>query len=99
MGAAFDFGLCDAMLINAGVTHPHPTWLYRLQPRWCDCYTVTVKAGEHHSAGVMIKIVREAAGFSARVITFVSIFSFSSLRDPAIEALLAPALSKLTLFS
>jgi len=30
-GAAFDPGPCDAMLINAGVTHPHPLWLERLR--------------------------------------------------------------------
>ncbi|MGH9433070.1 MAG: hypothetical protein ACRD3T_16180 [Terriglobia bacterium] len=29
-GATFDPGTCDAMLINAGVTHPHPLWLTRL---------------------------------------------------------------------
>ncbi len=30
-GAAFDPGECDAMLINAGVTHPHRPWLGRLR--------------------------------------------------------------------
>ena len=30
-GAAFDPGPCDAMLINAGVTHPQALWLDRLR--------------------------------------------------------------------
>ena len=30
-GGEFDPGECDAMLINAGVTHPHPLWLDRLR--------------------------------------------------------------------
>ena len=29
-GAAFDPGPCDAIFVNAGVTHPHPLWLERL---------------------------------------------------------------------
>jgi len=30
-GAQFDPMACDAMLINAGVTHPHPFWLGRMR--------------------------------------------------------------------
>ena len=40
-----------------------------------------------------MKITREPAGFSARIIAMVAIFHFSSLRDPQIEPLLAKALA------
>lgn len=97
-GADFDPGMCDAMLINAGVTHPHRRWLDRVSDGGCIVLPLTAKASEHHGNGVMIKIAREQAGFSARVISTVAIFHFSSLRDPEMEPLLAKALANRELF-
>ena len=41
----------------------------------------------------MVKVTREDLGFAARVVSFVAIFSFSSLRDPQIEPLLSTAIA------
>ena len=97
-GAAFDPGLCDAMLINAGVTHPHRPWLDRIKPGGCIILPITAKGSEYHGNGVMVKLTREPSGFSARVVSFVSIYSFSTLRDLKIEPLLTAAMNARTLF-
>jgi protein-L-isoaspartate(D-aspartate) O-methyltransferase len=97
-GADFDPGMCDAMLINAGVSHPHRRWLDRVTEGGCIVLPLTAKSGEHYGNGVMVKITREPAGFSARVISTVAIFHFTSLRDPEMEALLAKALANRELF-
>lgn len=94
-GAAFDPGECDAIFINAGVTHPHPLWLRRLSPRGrlvLPLTTVMDPAGVG-GTGVVAKITRRENAFSARVVTLVGIFSCTSLRDPEMNAALAKALA------
>src|SRR2546426_4130470 len=44
-GAQFDPGFRDAMLINAGVTHPHPAWLARLRDGGRMILPLTVAMG------------------------------------------------------
>jgi protein-L-isoaspartate(D-aspartate) O-methyltransferase len=97
-GATFDPGICDAMLINAGVTHPAREWLDRLKEGGRLLLPLTGKGGHNYGSGVMAKFTREKAGFSARIVSFVAIFSFSSLRDPEIEQLLSAALARRDLF-
>jgi protein-L-isoaspartate(D-aspartate) O-methyltransferase len=92
-GADFDPGPCDAMLINAGATHPCPLWLDRLTERGRMVIPLTAKGGENFGTGIMAKVSREPFGFSAVGISFVAIFSFSTLRDPEIEPLLGKALA------
>ncbi len=93
-GAAFDPGACDAMLINAGVTHPHPPWLERLRVGGRLVLPLTVAtAGTTVGNGVMARIVRMQDGFSAGVVTFVAIYSCTSVRDPQLEPLLARAIA------
>jgi len=55
-GAAFDPEPCDAMLINAGVTHPHELWLERL------VLPLTIASTPTLGQGCMLKIVRESTG-------------------------------------
>jgi len=93
-GAAFDPGTCDAILINAGVTHPHGPWLGALKEGGCIVLPLTAKAGPNYGNGVMLRITNEPAGFSVRVVTFVAIFSFTSVRAAEIEPLLANALGQ-----
>ena len=91
-GAALDPGECDAMLINAGVTHPHGPWLDRLREGGRMFLPITFSTpGATTGTGVMARIVREAEGFSAQVSSFVAIYSSSSVRDPELEPLLAKA--------
>jgi protein-L-isoaspartate(D-aspartate) O-methyltransferase len=92
-GATVDPGECDAMLVNAGVTHPHPGWLERLREGGRMVLPLTMKISATLGKGVVVKIVREAGGFSARVATFVAIYSCSSVRDPQLEPQLGKALA------
>ncbi len=92
-GAAIDPGECDAILINAGVTHPHPLWLDRLRAGGRMILPLTVPMGPTLGKGVMARIMREPDGFSARMVTFVAIYSCTSVRDPTIEPLLAKAMT------
>jgi protein-L-isoaspartate(D-aspartate) O-methyltransferase len=93
-GAALDPGTCDAMLINAGVTHPHPPWLERLGEGGRLVLPLTVPMGATAlGKGVVAKIIRQHGGFSAQVITFVAIYSCTSVRDPQLVPLLGKALA------
>jgi protein-L-isoaspartate(D-aspartate) O-methyltransferase len=91
-GAAFDPSECDAMLINAGVTHPHRLWLDRLREQGRLVLPITMAASATLGQGVMAKIVRERDSFSAQIVTFIAIFSCTSVRDPELEPLMANAL-------
>jgi len=97
-GAVIDPGECDAMLINAGVTHPHVAWLNRLRAGGRMVLPLTIAMGATLGKGVVAKVVREASGFAAQVITFVAIYSCTSVRDALLEPLLAKALSSGALF-
>jgi protein-L-isoaspartate(D-aspartate) O-methyltransferase len=96
-GAKLNPGPCDAILINAGVTHPHAIWLDSLRENGRLLLPLTIPMGMGMGAnlgkGVMVKIIREPGGFSARVVTFVGIYSCASVRDPQLEPLLGKALA------
>lgn len=93
-GATFDPGTCDAMLINAGVTHPHPLWLTRLSESGRIVLPLTAAVGTvAGGTGVVAKITRRANGFAAEVVSFISIYSCTSLRDPELNTALAKALA------
>jgi protein-L-isoaspartate(D-aspartate) O-methyltransferase len=92
-GATFNPGECDAMLINAGTTHPHPLWLRNLRLNGRLIVPLTVAVTPTLGQGVMAKIVREWGGFSAEVITVLAIFSCTSARDPLLEPLMPKALT------
>ena len=92
-GAALDPGACDAMLINAGVTHPHPAWLDRLRESGRMVVPLTIGMGKTLGKGVVAKITRQGACFSARTITFVVIYSCASVRDSQLEPTLGKAMA------
>ncbi len=92
-GAAVDPGPCDAMLINAGVTHPLPAWLDRLRPGGRIVLPLTISVGTTGlGQGVMARLTREASGYSACFVSFVAIYSCTNARDSAREPLLRNAL-------
>jgi protein-L-isoaspartate(D-aspartate) O-methyltransferase len=72
-GAHVSPGPCDAILINAGVTHPHAIWLDNLQENGRLLLPLTIPMGMGMGAnlgkGVMVKITREPGGFAAQVVT------------------------------
>jgi protein-L-isoaspartate(D-aspartate) O-methyltransferase len=96
-GMAVNPGPCDAILINVGVTHPSSEWIDSLREGGRLVLPLTVAIGMGMSPslgkGVMARITREAQGFSARMITFVAIYSCTAGRDPQLEPLLGKALA------
>lgn len=101
-------GPFDAILVNAGVTHPEPHWLTALAPggRLNLPLTVTLGAGAAaHPAGaamanigkgLMVLVTKGHAGeFAARLLTFVAIYSALGLRDAAANAALGQAMAKM----
>jgi protein-L-isoaspartate(D-aspartate) O-methyltransferase len=99
-GAAFDPGECDAIFINAGVTHPHPLWLKRLSDsgRLVLPLTSALESTKVAGAGIIAKITCRGNAFSACVVTPVGIYSCTSVRDPEMSAALAKALATKALF-
>lgn len=105
-GTAVD-GQFDAVLVNAGVTHPHERWLDALAPggRLLLPMTVAMPAmGPGLGKGVMVLIRRgrsERTGstvgdseFIPEVLSFVGIYSAIGLRDAGIEAALGQAMRR-----
>jgi protein-L-isoaspartate(D-aspartate) O-methyltransferase len=95
-GATLDPRECDAMLINAGVTHPHQLWLDRLVEGGRLVLPITASVpGSSFGSGVTAKIVRRDGRLSARVVGHVAIYSCTSIRDPELEVSLRKALPAL----
>jgi protein-L-isoaspartate(D-aspartate) O-methyltransferase len=91
-GAVFDPGPCDAILVNCGVTHPQNIWLERLRDGGRLVVPFTMAMNSTLGQGIMTKIVRDRAGYSAEMVSPIAIFSGGNLRDPALEPLMAKAL-------
>lgn len=92
-GAIFDPGDCDAMLINAGCTHPLPLWLDRLRDGGRLIVPFTMATTPNLGIGVMIKIVRRDNRYSAEIVTSLAIYSCKSARDATREPLLRTAMT------
>jgi protein-L-isoaspartate(D-aspartate) O-methyltransferase len=91
-------GPFDAILVNAGVTHPTEAWLDALAPEGRLILPLTVEMpamGATLGKGVMAMINRTAEGaFLAEILSFVAIYSAIGLRDRDIEARLGHALRR-----
>jgi len=91
-------GPFDAVLVNAGVTHPHETWLDALAPggRMILPLTVNMPGMGTLGKGVIVVIGRSEDGsaFTADVTSFVAIYSAIGLRDESIETSLGQALRR-----
>jgi protein-L-isoaspartate(D-aspartate) O-methyltransferase len=97
-GTTVDPGMCDAMIINAGVTHPEPGWLDRLSENGRLVLPITTAMGRPgFGAGVVVAVLRQRSGFSAHLLTQVAIYNCTSARDPDLEKLVAKALATPTL--
>jgi len=92
-GATFDPRECDAMLVNAGVTHPNSLWLDNLRDHGRIVVPITMAATPTLGQGVMIKIARDADVFSVQNVTMLAIFSGIGMRDPLLEPLMQKALT------
>jgi len=92
-GAGFDPGPCDAIFVNCGATHPQTIWLERLRNAGRLVVPFTMAINPTIGQGIMAKIVREHASYSAELVSPVAIFSGGNLRDPALEPLMVKALT------
>jgi protein-L-isoaspartate(D-aspartate) O-methyltransferase len=94
-GAELDTGECDAMLINAGVTHPHPRWLSALREggRVVLPLTSVMPQLPELGRGAMMKIVRQDTSFSAEMISYVAIYACTSVRHAELNAPIGKALA------
>jgi protein-L-isoaspartate(D-aspartate) O-methyltransferase len=76
----------DAVLVNAGVTHPHERWLDALVDGGRIVVPLTVAMGQTIGKGPLFLLTRASNdSFDARLLTLVTIYSSVSGRDPAIE--------------
>ena len=91
-------GPFDAVLVNAGVTHPQATWLDALAPGGRLLLPLTVAMpgmGASLGKGVMLMVTRTPEGdFAPEVRSFVAIYSAIGLRDADIEASLGQAMRR-----
>jgi protein-L-isoaspartate(D-aspartate) O-methyltransferase len=94
-GATIDPRRCDAILINAVVTHPHVPWLHRLNDGGRMMLPLTVPMRPGLGKGFVVKVTREHDRFAAEVVSMVAIYSSTSVRDSTIEPLLTKALDSL----
>jgi protein-L-isoaspartate(D-aspartate) O-methyltransferase len=84
----------DAILVNAGVTHPQDTWLDALSAngRLILPLTATMPALGPLGKGFMTIVTKSADGiFAARPLSMVMIYSAIGLRDETINAQLGQA--------
>jgi protein-L-isoaspartate(D-aspartate) O-methyltransferase len=88
----------DAILVNAGVTHPLDSWLDALAPGGRMMLPLTTSMpvmGSTLGKGVVLRIASDAhIGFSARVITVVAVYSALGVRDPEMNDRIAKALAE-----
>jgi protein-L-isoaspartate(D-aspartate) O-methyltransferase len=89
LGASF-----DAMLINAGVTHPLDSWLDALVAGGRMILPLSVAMTPTIGKGLMLHLTRtaDASALAARVMSLVAIYSAIGLRDEARGAQLGEAL-------
>jgi protein-L-isoaspartate(D-aspartate) O-methyltransferase len=91
-GGETDPGPSDAILINAGVTHPRSLWLDSLRPggRLLLPLTVTEDA-DGSGGGRFLTVTRQPGGLTACFISGVGIFSCIGGRDPELNQRLKEA--------
>lgn len=92
-GAVFDPGECDAMMINAGVTHPLPLWLDQLREGGRLVAPLTMAATPTVGVGMVIRFIRNRGKFSAQIVSSVGIYSCTNARDASREPLLKAAMT------
>lgn len=85
----------DAILVNAGVTHPESTWLDALAPNGRIVLPLTCAMGvETIGKGLVFSIADDGGGSSlaARVLTMVAVYSAVGIRDAAMNPRLGNAI-------
>lgn len=76
-GSTCNLDAVDALLINAGATHPAAIWLNALAPGGRMILPLTVE----NRGGSVLKVTRQISGYSARFISDVGIFPCAGARN------------------
>lgn len=86
----------DAILVNAGVTHPLDVWLEALSPggRMILPLTATMPSMGPIGKGPLVLLTRRDSDFEAQFITVVAIYSAVGIRDAAANDRLGKALMR-----
>lgn len=86
----------DAILVNAGVTHPLEAWLDALSPcgRMILPLTATMPALGTIGKGPLVLVTRRDADFEAKLVTVVAIYSAEGIRDDGLNARIGKALMR-----
>jgi protein-L-isoaspartate(D-aspartate) O-methyltransferase len=86
----------DAILVNAGVTHPLDSWLDALSPggRMILPLTATMPSMGPIGKGPLILLTRRDADFDAKLLTVVAIYSAVGIRDAALNERIGKALMR-----
>jgi len=88
-------GPYDAILINAGMSHPRRSWLDALAPSGRMAAPITVAMGHGTiGKGFVVMITRDPDGFSARVFNMVAIYQAQGIRDEALAMKFAKVMSR-----
>jgi protein-L-isoaspartate(D-aspartate) O-methyltransferase len=87
-GADVDPGLCDAIFINAGVTHPHPAWLNCLREGGVLVLPLSVGREISVNDAIVVGITRRHNQFAADLLSIITIYSSPSMRDPMLQSML-----------
>jgi protein-L-isoaspartate(D-aspartate) O-methyltransferase len=77
-GVEYDSGPVDAILVNAGLTHPQALWLDRLRVGGRMLLPLTNEDG----TGMMLKVTREPHDWAAQFVSGLTIFHCVGGRDP-----------------
>jgi protein-L-isoaspartate(D-aspartate) O-methyltransferase len=84
---------CDAIFVNAGVTHPLPLWLHALNPGGRLVLPITFATpGTAAGTGWMLRITREAGGWPALPVSPIAIFTSPTGRDDRLNDAIKKAL-------
>jgi protein-L-isoaspartate(D-aspartate) O-methyltransferase len=79
---------CDAILINAGVTHPHPAWLDGLSEGGVLVLPLSVGRKLSVNDAMVLAITRRHDQFAAELLSIMTIYSSPSMRDPILQSML-----------
>ena len=90
-GSLYEPGPVDAIIVNAGATHPAPCWLAALKPGGRMLLPLTTE----RSDGIVLRIERlgKSAAYAAEVISGVHIYPCAGARERDAERALVRALA------
>jgi protein-L-isoaspartate(D-aspartate) O-methyltransferase len=93
-GGEEDPGPCDAILVNAGATHPRSIWLDSLRAGGRLILPLTATGDEGDTKGAVLKAKPQHSGVTASFISTVGIFPCAGARDPELNEKLKEAFKR-----